>query len=423
MSGPWPVLVAWLVVVGAGWWLQALNLRHLRRHGAEVPPELAGAVDPETLRRMAAYTVEKSRLHLVRSTFQNVVLGLFLFAGGLAAWDAWVVPEAARQAGGPGPGLVRTGLAFFLPLVLAELVLEAPFAAWAQFRLESRWGFNRSTRRLWLADQAKTLVLTLGLAALVIAAALGLVAWSPARWWLYVWGFCVVFSLLLMYVSPYVIEPLFFRFRPVTAPGLEQGIRDLVQRAGLRVSRVVQVDASRRSQHSNAYFTGLGPVKRIVLFDTLIEQMRAEEILAVLAHELGHWKRGHIARRLVQSQLVAFVVLFVAARLLRWDGLPGLVGLAGASFQARLVVLAFVLTIVGAPFTPLASWLSRRDEWEADRYAARLTGRPADLDRALAQLSRQNLANLHPHPLYAAVYASHPPMVQRIRRLRAEAPA
>jgi STE24 endopeptidase len=150
--------------------------------------------------------------------------------------------------------------------------------------------------------------------------------------------------------------------------------------------------------------------------------MRPPEVLAVLAHEAGHWKKGHIVRRLVQVHVVAGVVLFLAARLVRWDGLPGVVGLDVASFHARVVILGFLGSLAAFPFTPLASWLSRRDEWEADRYAVDLTGRPADLDRALVALSRQNLSNLHPHPLYAAFYYSHPPLVARLRRLRA-APA
>ena len=222
----------------------------------------------------------------------------------------------------------------------------------------------------------------------------------------------------MMYISPYVIEPLFFKFEPVKAEGLEENIRQLMNRAGLKVSRVFQVDASRRSRHSNAYFTGIGRVKRIVLFDTLIEQMTQDELLAVLAHEVGHWKKRHVLKRMVLSEVSAFFGLLVTYYLLGWDGLPRMVGLENASFYARIVIVGFLGTLALFPLTPLFSYLSRKDEREADSFATELTGRPEAMASALVKLSRENLSNLHPHPLYAKFYYSHPPVVERIRELR-----
>jgi STE24 endopeptidase len=221
-----------------------------------------------------------------------------------------------------------------------------------------------------------------------------------------------------MFISPYVIEPLFFKFEPVTTPGLEEEIRALVAKAGLQVSRVMQVDASRRSTHSNAYFTGICRVKRIVLFDTLLRQMDHGEILAILAHEIGHWRKGHILRKLVVTELAALLVSYLAFRLTTWGGLPALVGLDEVSFPAQIVLLAFLGSLAAFPLTPFTSWLSRRHEWEADRFACALTGTPEALATALVKLSRENLANLHPHPLYAAFYYSHPPLVERVLMLR-----
>jgi len=183
------------------------------------------------------------------------------------------------------------------------------------------------------------------------------------------------------------------------------------------VSAVLQVDASRRSRHSNAYFTGIGRVKRIVLFDTLLEQMDQEEILAVLAHEVGHWKKGHILKRLLVTEVLSLLICWLSFRLLGWDGLPALLGMEEASFFARLVILGFIGSLAAFPFTPLGSWTSRRHERQADRFARDLTGRPQDLASALVKLSRENLANLHPHPLYAWFHYSHPPIVERIRAL------
>jgi STE24 endopeptidase len=224
--------------------------------------------------------------------------------------------------------------------------------------------------------------------------------------------------MFLMYISPYVIEPLFFKFEPVQTEGLEAKIRALVEQAGLEVSKVFQVDASRRSRHSNAYFSGIGRVKRIVLFDTLLESMDHPEIVAVLAHEIGHWKKKHVLKRIILTETVALGAIFLAYKLLAWEGLPGLVGLEGGSLYARMTVLGFLGSLVMFPLTPTLSFYSRKHEREADRFACALTGQPLDLARALVKLSKENLANLHPHPLYAAFYYSHPPTVERVRQLQ-----
>jgi STE24 endopeptidase len=275
--------------------------------------------------------------------------------------------------------------------------------------------------RLWLSDLAKSTLLSLLLTGLLTAGALALVQASPQRWWLWVWALVALATLFLMYLSPALIEPLFFRFEPVRDEELKARIEALMAKAGLKVCAVQQVDASRRSRHSNAYFTGIGRVKRIVLFDTLLAQMTPEEILAILAHEAGHWKLRHVLWRLLVAELLSLAAFFLAFHLLRWDGLPALLGLEQASFFARAVILGFLGALVSFPLTPLGSWLSRRHEWQADRFACGLTGEPQALASALARLARENLANLHPHPLYAWFRYSHPPVVERVRRLQGRA--
>jgi STE24 endopeptidase len=189
-------------------------------------------------------------------------------------------------------------------------------------------------------------------------------------------------------------------------------------RAGLAISQVLKVDASRRSRHSNAYFTGIGRVKRIVLYDTLLTQMCHGEILAILAHEVGHWKKGHIWKRLLFMEAGGLVLFYLSFRLLYWGGLPGMFGLQQASFPAQTIMLGFLGSLAAFPLTPLSSWLSRRHEREADHFACSLTGAPENLSSALIKLSRENLANLHPHPLYARFYYSHPPVAERVAGLR-----
>jgi STE24 endopeptidase len=404
------LILCYLVIVGSGYWLKYLNLRHLKIHGTTVPPEFQGTIDPSLLQKITAYTLENGRIGTVESISDNIILLIFIFGGLLGAYDRWIAALAGS--------FVARGVLFVLILLAAETLVDVPFSLFRNFKIENRYGFNTMTVRLWSADLAKSLAIAAILGALVTSAALSLIQASPGWWWLWVWAFLLAFGIFMMYISPAVIEPLFFKFGPIKAEGLEERIRLLMERAGLKVSRVFQVDASRRSRHSNAYFSGIGRVKRIVLFDTLIEQMTQEEILAVLAHEAGHWKKRHVFKRMVLAEASAFLGLFIAYHLIGWDGLPRMIGLQDASFYVRMVILGFLGSIALFPLTPFFSYLSRRDEREADRFACDLTGNPEAMASALVKLSRENLSNLHPHPLYAKFYYSHPPVVERIRALR-----
>ncbi|HKK01285.1 MAG TPA: M48 family metallopeptidase, partial [Desulfuromonadales bacterium] len=377
------LLLCYLLSLALGLGLRALNLRHLRRHGGEVPPPLAGLIAPEKLAESSAYTLAQSRFGLIETLFSSLLVLAFFFGGLLPVYDGLFA--------GAGSFVLR-GVGFFLGLMLILELLDLPFSLYRTFSLEARFGFNTSGFGLWLADQTKGLALGAVLGGLLISGALALIRWSPERWWLWVWGFFAVVSIFLMYLSPYIIEPLFHKFTPVTEEGLEEKIRALLARAGLKVSRVQQVDASRRSRHSNAYFTGIGRVKRIVLYDTLIEQLEEEELLAVLAHEVGHWKKGHILKRLLMTEGLSFVLCYLAFALLRWGGLPALLGLPAVSFYAQAMILGFLLSLGGFFLTPLGSALSRRHEWQADAFATDLTETPQALAAALAKLSRDNLA-------------------------------
>jgi STE24 endopeptidase len=311
------------------------------------------------------------------------------------------------------------GLLFLIIIVYAQTLIGIPFDLYRHFRIENRYGFNTMTVKLWITDLVKSLAVTTLMSGIVIVAALWMVRQSPEWWWLWVWGFFLIFGLFVMYISPYVIEPLFFKFEPLKSEGLEDRIKQLVQKTGLKVSRVFQVDASRRSRHSNAYFTGIGHVKRIVLFDTLIQQMSQEEILAVLAHEIGHWKKRHVLKKLILSEATALAGLYAAFLLAPWAGLPRLLGYEDLSFFGRIIVIGFLGSLALFPLTPLFNMLSRKDEREADWFAKDLTGNPSAMGSALIKLSRENLSNLHPHPLYAWFYYSHPPVIERLKNLEA----
>jgi STE24 endopeptidase len=403
------LIAVYLARFAAAYLLRFLNLRHLQRHGAEVPAEFAGSIDAAALEKSARYTIEQSRVGLVRSIYDSALLLLFLFTPLLPLYDAWI--------GSLSGSFTLRGILFLVILTLAETLLDIPFSIYSTFRLERRYGFNTTTGSLWFSDLLKSTLISMLLLAILASASLLLVKHAPALWWLWVWGLFAAFSITMMYLSPYLIEPLFSKFEPLQDPELAKEIKEMLHRGGLEIKEVQQMDASRRSLHSNAYFTGIGRVKRIVLFDTLLKQMERPELLAILAHEAGHWKKGHIWKRLVLTELLALALVYAVFRLVRWGGVPGLFGLGTGSFPAQLMMVAFLISLAAFPFTPLGSWLSRRHEWEADRFASGLTGTPEALAAALIKLSRENLSNLHPHPLYASFYYSHPPVVERVSSL------
>ena len=392
------------------YWLRYINLRHLKQHGDTVPAGFEGAIDHEKLHASSAYTLETSRLGLWESLFDNVLLIAFLFGGLLALYDHFVV--------GLSGSVIVGGILFFLLLAWFQTLLGIPFSLYGTFVVEARYGFNTMTVKMWLLDFVKSQAIGAVLMMLLLGSVFGLIQWSPLHWWLWVWGFLALFSLFMMFISPYIIEPLFNKFEPVTEPGLEDDIRIMMEKTGLKVGRVMQMDASRRSRHSNAYFTGIGKVKRIVLYDTLIKQMTHSEIVAVLAHEIGHWKKGHIWKRLVVAEIAALAGSWMVFRMVQWEGLPGVLGLSSdLSLPGRMMIIAFIASLVLFPVTPFSAWRSRCHEREADRFAADLTGRPEDLASALVKLSVENLSNLFPHPFYAMFHYSHPPVVKRVRTL------
>jgi STE24 endopeptidase len=398
-------------VTAFSYWLRYINLRFLKQHGSKVPEGFETVIDEEKLRTSTAYTCDSSRLGLWDSLFDNCLLILFLFGGVLAVYDRFI--------GGLSASFIVSAVMFFLLISLLQTLLGIPFDLYGTFVIEARYGFNTTTPKLWIVDQLKSLAIGAVLLAFLTGVAFWLIQWSPQHWWLWVWGFMAVFSLFMMFISPYVIEPLFNKYEPITEEGLEGDICRVMEKAGLKVGRVLQMDASRRSRHSNAYFTGIGKVKRIVLYDTLIRQMSHGEIVAVLAHEIGHWKKGHIWKRLLWAELLALAASWIGFKLLTWPGLPGLLGLPGdISFPARMVVFGFIASLALFPLTPFSAWRSRCHEREADSFAAELTGRPQDLASALVKMSAENLSNLFPHPLYAMFHYSHPPTVERVRQLR-----
>ncbi len=405
-------LLLYLAVALAGYGLEYLELSYLGKYGDRVPAEFEGRIDRSLLEKSRRYTMDSSRFGIISSACNDVLTILFFFAGALNVYNSWIVSLHINP--------IVSGILFFLLLVFADTLLTAPFSIYRTFRIEKKYGFNTMTPGLWVADLIKSLILSTILLSLIVSVGLWLIGKSPASWWLWVWLFFLAFSISMTYLFPYVIEPLFNKFSPVEDEDLATGIRSLTGKVGITISRILKMDASKRTKHTNAYFTGIGRVKRVVLFDTLLGAMSANEILSVVGHELGHWKKRHILKHLILIETISLVVLYLAFRLMHGDTLPGLFGIQEPTVLAKVALLGLLGSIASFPMTPVLSLFSRSHEREADAFACRITNDPDSMISALVKLSKDNLSNLHPHPLYSACYYSHPPVTERIQNIRNE---
>ena len=404
------------VVAALAWrtWLAWRQARHVARHRDAVPADFADFVPLASHRKAADYTLDKQRLSLAETIAVDgfVVLALTL-GGGIAAIDAM----SARIF---GTGYSRE-LATVFGVLLASTLATLPFDLWRTFVVEERHGFNRMTPTLFAADFTKGLLLAAAVGTPLLLAVFWLLETTGPLWWLYTWFAWIAFTLVLVVAFPRWIAPLFNRFTPLEDGALRTRIEQLLARCGFTSSGLYVMDGSKRSSHGNAYFTGFGRTKRIVFFDTLIERLTAGEIEAVLAHELGHFARGHIPRLLAVRFALALAMLALLGWLYRDTAFREALHLTEPHIGALLAGFALVVPVFTFPFQPLASLMARRQEYEADAFAARHAS-AADLASALAKLYRDNAATLTPDPLHSLVYDSHPPAALRIDHLRKATP-
>lgn len=402
------VVLLLLAKLTAEFGLDLLNLRHVQAHAGAVPETFRDFMDEADYRKSIEYTTAKTRFGLVQTAFDTVVLALVLLTGLLAALYAGLT-------GVFGGGIWGQALVLFLTAILLGLP-GLPFDWWSTFRLEERFGFNKSTQRLWWTDKLKGLLIGFVLGYPLLALLIFLVGAAGPLWW--IWGFVVFFGfqLVMVVAYPMFIMPLFNKLEPMEDGPLKDRLFALADRTGFQAKTILVMDGSKRSGHSNAFFAGFGRFRRIVLFDTLIEQMSEEELEAVLAHEIGHYKLGHIPK-MVALSAVSLLGVFA---LLGW--LAGAPWFAEAFFfspeAAERIVPVFLLFmllsgLVSFWLSPLGSRLSRRHEYEADAFAREAMGAPGPLSAALRKLHRENLSNLTPHPLYSGFYYSHPTLIER----------
>jgi STE24 endopeptidase len=382
----------------------------MRKSGAKIPPEFKGKVDEVLLKRMQEYEADKTKFSFVSSIFGNVVTIAFIFGGLLNIYNSWVASLNLS--------FIISGWLFFLLLFYAGEFISMPFSLYSTFRIENKYGFNTMTVKLWISDFIKSLIISTIMMSLVIFAGFWLIQWSPDYWWFWVWSFLFIFSIFIMYVSPYVIEPLFNKFTPIEDESLKERIAGIAEKAGIHAGKILRIDASKRSKHTNAYFTGIGRVKRIVLYDTLLESMSHNEILSVLAHEIGHWKKKHLLKTLVVFEIFSLIALYISYRLIQTDLLLILFNIDTDTIFVKFILLAFLGGIISIILQPTANFFSRRREKQADVASYELTNDAEGMISALVKLSKENLSNLYPHPLYVSLYYSHPPILERIRTIK-----
>jgi STE24 endopeptidase len=402
-------LVLFLLRSATQYYLHRLNLAHLRQYGTTVPTVFRDTVDQETLKKISAYTIDSDHFHMGASLIHQGLYLVVLLSGFLP----WLMKVIRSW----GSGLIVEGLIFFAILSLLATLSHIPFGLYDTFVIEERYGFNRMTLRMWILDLLKSVIVQFLLGGLILWLLLVLVVHGGGAWWIWAWMLVGGFELMMLWLYPVVIAPLFNKFEPIQNLELVERIKNLMEKVGLRVKGVLKMDAGKRSKHTNAYFTGVGKTKRIILFDTLLESHPEEEILAVLAHEVGHWKRKHVLKQIILLEVLSFVVFYIVSKLLDWPLLYQTFGFGEPTVYIGIFLIGAILSPLGYFAQPLESAISRRFEREADDFVLELTRTAEPMRNALKRLASDNLANLIPHPLYAWFYYSHPPLVERIERL------
>jgi STE24 endopeptidase len=398
-------------------WLASRQMRHVAEHRGQVPAAFVGTVTPESHAKAAAYTLAKGRFGLVTMAFGSAVLLCWTLLGGLDALNA-----ALRGALLPGWGAMAYQLALLAAFTAIGSLIELPLEWYSTFRIEQRFGFNRMTLGLWLADTLKGAAV----GAVIGLPLAGLILWimgaTGGLWWLWAWLAWVAFNLVLLVLYPTVIAPLFNKFEPLPDEALKSRVQALMKRCGFAAKGLFVMDGSKRSAHANAYFTGLGAAKRVVFFDTLLSRLSPGEVEAVLAHELGHFKHKHVLKRMLGIFAFSLAGLALLGWLAGQSGFYSGLGVAPnlAAPNNALALLLFMLAL--PPFTffvsPLMAHFSRRHEFQADAYACQqANGR--DLANALLKLHEDNASTLTPDPIYVRFYYSHPPASERLAALTA----
>ena len=397
------LLINYALSTTAAW----LNLRNITE---ELPDEFQGFYDEERYRKSQQYLRETTIFGLIHDTFHLVIILAFILAGGFNFVD-----NIARSA---GAGTIGTGLMFAGIILLMSQLVDIPFSVWSTFVIEEKFGFNKTTVRTFINDILKGLVLTALIGGLVFAGIIWFFETMGPAAWVYCWVALSIFQIMLMFVAPVLIMPIFNKFEPLEDGELKKSIMDYARKENFKMQGVFKMDGSKRSTKSNAFFTGFGKFKRIVLFDTLIARHTVEELTAIIAHEMGHYKLKHILKGIVRSILMAGFTFWLLSLFIGNQGLFEAFRMEHVSVYASLFFFGFLYAPIGMVTGIFDKAISRKHEFQADEYAVRSYGHPEAMITALKKLSVDNLSNLTPHPFMVFLEYSHPPVLDRIKAIR-----
>jgi STE24 endopeptidase len=389
--------------------IEGINLTYLKKFGQKVPVAFDGMIDEKELQKISRYTEDNIRFKLVQTSVSKIII-LYIILSGILPWLA---QSLARM------NFLIAGLIFFAVIGLAEVLMGLPFDYYHSFVLEETHGFNTKTLKIWLSDLAKSMAVLIILGTFLLSALLLMVAHAGPSWWIWAWIIFSAFQLMMTILYPTVIAPLFNRFTWLEDSGLKDRIERLAKTEGLSIEGIYQMDASKRTRHTNAYFSGMGKAKRIVLFDSLIRSHGQDEIIAILAHEIGHLKKNHIKKQFILVSLVSLFLFFLASKLLTWEVMYHSFGFSNMPCYVGLFLVGILWEPVNFFISPMGMAISRKFEREADFYSLGILKTAKPLSTALKKMAKENLSNLTPHPLYVCFNYSHPPLLERIEYLEA----
>ncbi|UCC94320.1 MAG: M48 family metallopeptidase [Candidatus Omnitrophota bacterium] len=388
--------------------VESLNVKHAR---SQLPEEFSDTFDAERYKRSQEYLRENTHFELKKEIFLTVIIVAFILIGGFNFVD-----QIARSS--HHTPIVR-GLIFAGILMFSSQILSIPFSAYRTFVIEEKYGFNKTTPKTFIADLFKRWLLTALIGGIMLAAVIWFFGTMGNYAWLYCWVAITIFELFLVFIAPVLILPLFNKFIPLEEGELKNTIENYAKSQRFALKGVFTMDASRRSTKSNAFFTGFGKYRRIALFDTLIQKHTVDELVSVLAHEIGHYKKKHILKDLVLSVAIMGLMFFILSFFINNEGLFGAFKMEELSVYASLVFFGFLYSPIHFVFSVVQSIISRKHEYEADVFAVTTYKNPHAFIAALKRLTADNLSNLTPHPLKVFLYYSHPPVLQRIQAIRA----
>lgn len=404
-------LVFILIVIIGEWLLELLlSLLNLRSLTPDLPAEFAGIYDADKYSKSQRYTTDTTRFGIISATFSTIIIVCFLLAGGFN-----VIDTVARSA---GFGEIVSGLIFTAILMLLSGIISLPFSIYSTFVIEERYGFNTTTVKTFIIDLIKQVILGAVIGGVILTAILLFLEKTGSSAWLYCWALVCVVTLLMLIVVPTFIMPLFNKFSPLPDGELKEEILAYAEKENFAIKGLFVMDGSKRSRKGNAFFTGFGKWKKIVFFDTLLEQLNTDEIIAVLAHEMGHYKHHHQLKMLAATVIQTGILFYFFSLIQKNPQLFAAFGMGHISNYASLIFFGFLFTPVNLVLSLLSLAASRRHEYQADAYSAASTGNPEALVSGLQQLTVQNLGNLTPHPATVFFHHGHPPVVERIRALR-----